>query len=518
MASYCTITLPTVSGTHSDLPLLLTNGAFPSAAIDGGGTSIDNGGGNLRAYTDDTKATQIPIEVVSFVTGVSPDIQVWVKLPSVFTGATIYLEADDSESAQPAVTATYGRNAVNSVPTYHRGNGVDSAGIADLAVNTTTEVDAFIGQGISTNGDKQTTDNSNLEFYLNDSDYTIGGWIELEDIANQPAYCTIFRIGDDYSIRRNNTNNNQLRVYHSGSYAQDSDLLSKIEGTTAHLKIVWDQSTVYFYINGQYESAVSRNQDPHESGVSTVNFGYNMEGILSHWSVAKVRRSSEYIETEYNNQANTDWFTVGTWETEVSEDQTVTLVNISSTLQFHSPQVLKAKLINLDHIGTTTLVEDPTVRLQKKIDLSYITPTTSVYEPTLGQVKLISLDHIDSSTSVYNPTLRLQNKVTLGTLSSTLDVYEPTVSRNLLLQPTTITSTFSMDEPTVKKHKKIELDNIDSTTIVYDPIILNEKLIQLEPIDAFSFVYSPIVTGGAIVITTSASFRLHIQWREFDRL
>ena len=70
MARYgCTITVDTgkMTATQSGFVWLFTEDNLPTAAIDGGATSIDNGGGNLRCYTDSTKATQLPIEVVEFV-------------------------------------------------------------------------------------------------------------------------------------------------------------------------------------------------------------------------------------------------------------------------------------------------------------------------------------------------------------------------------------------------------------------------------------------------------------------
>ena len=89
MAYGFTYTLPTVTGSHSSMPILLKGGDFPAAAIDGTANAIDNGGGNLIAYTSSDKKTKLPIEVVTFVSGLSPQAEVWVKLPSVETGATM---------------------------------------------------------------------------------------------------------------------------------------------------------------------------------------------------------------------------------------------------------------------------------------------------------------------------------------------------------------------------------------------------------------------------------------------
>ena len=73
---------------------------------------ILNGGGDLRCYTDNTKTTQLPIELVSFVTGSTPKIVVWGLSPLLGVGDTVYFEKDLTEISQPAFADTYGRNAV----------------------------------------------------------------------------------------------------------------------------------------------------------------------------------------------------------------------------------------------------------------------------------------------------------------------------------------------------------------------------------------------------------------------
>ncbi|MCP4144456.1 MAG: LamG domain-containing protein, partial [bacterium] len=136
-------TLPTISGTHSDFPVLLKTADFPSAAIDGTANAIDNGGGNLIAYTSSAKTTQLPVEVVTFVSSGSPDAEVWVKTGTAETSGTIYIEADAVQSSQPAVTATYGRNAVWAAyeAVYHLktvSSIVDATGNGNTGTNTGT--------------------------------------------------------------------------------------------------------------------------------------------------------------------------------------------------------------------------------------------------------------------------------------------------------------------------------------------------------------------------------------------
>jgi hypothetical protein len=149
MAFGFTRTLPTVAGSHVDMPILLTAGSFPATAIDGGGSSFTNGGGNLRAYTDDTKAVRLSLDVVEFIAGATPEIQVWVKLPIAATGNTIYLEADAGTS-QPAFTAAFGRNSVWTNYTFvcH----MESLSTADSSGNV---VSAFVYNNVTEGRDSE---------------------------------------------------------------------------------------------------------------------------------------------------------------------------------------------------------------------------------------------------------------------------------------------------------------------------------------------------------------------------
>ena len=115
-----TRTLPAPTATiSSGFVFLLSAGWFTDAdlgaagsPIGGGANSLANGGGDMQIFSDTAATTRLPIEVVTFVTGGSPDAQVWVRTPSYTSGDTITIGRDDTQTTQPAVGAAFGRNAV----------------------------------------------------------------------------------------------------------------------------------------------------------------------------------------------------------------------------------------------------------------------------------------------------------------------------------------------------------------------------------------------------------------------
>lgn len=116
MAFGCTITVTAgkIPSSQGNFIWLATAANFPTTSKDGGANSILNGGGNLRCYTDSGKATRLAVDVVSFVTGVTPVIQVWGLSPTLDVASTVYIEADAVETTQPAIGAAFGRNAVHA--------------------------------------------------------------------------------------------------------------------------------------------------------------------------------------------------------------------------------------------------------------------------------------------------------------------------------------------------------------------------------------------------------------------
>ena len=152
MAFGFTLTLPTITGSESDVAIKLSAGSFPTGAVDLGANALANGGGSLKAYTDDTKATQVPLEIVTFVTGASPDVEIYALIPTAATGETLYFEDDAVQTTQPAVTSTFGRDNVwaDYYAVFHLTTLADSSGnLSDLTAQggISTVSDSVFGDG-----------------------------------------------------------------------------------------------------------------------------------------------------------------------------------------------------------------------------------------------------------------------------------------------------------------------------------------------------------------------------------
>lgn len=139
------ITIPDaqISGSNTDFPVLLTDSEFPVEMLDGGANSALNGGGDVRFSEDAAGTIRLDLDIVTFVTGGTPDVELHTKMPTLNTGAAkeFYAWYKKAAETQPAVTAAFGRNAVwsdyNGVahfkddPTGSAGDLIDSSGNGD---------------------------------------------------------------------------------------------------------------------------------------------------------------------------------------------------------------------------------------------------------------------------------------------------------------------------------------------------------------------------------------------------
>jgi len=338
MAFGYTYTLPTITGSHTDLPVVLKNADFPSASIGSGVDAIDNGGGNLRAYTDSTKGIQLPIDVVKFVTGVSPSVVVWVKVPTAATSNTIYLEADSVSSTQPAIGAAFGRNAVWSgyeavLHLRESGNGtagefVDSTGNGHDGQLTT-------GSSISTTSSSHPFGDVWPDF-TQDHVITLANSTNLIDNTafSMSVYCNV-----DFSINsvglfgnRNNADDTNWagfqaseRLFTKGSTVENladngarptlTTLLVTGTQDTSALRLYSDSTNIASDTTITSGESISSTQNFRIGTYFDNSFARRLNGRVCEARVRRSVLSGDWIATENDNQSSIGaWGTVGAWK------------------------------------------------------------------------------------------------------------------------------------------------------------------------------------------------------------
>lgn len=334
MAYGATVTLPTFTGTLPNFPVLIPTVAWPTAAVNGGPASVPNGGGPLRAYDSPSKAIQYPLEVVKFVTGVTPVIQVRVIIPSASSGETFYVESDDTETSQPFESSTYGRDNVwtNDIAVWHceesSGNLVDSTGNGHAAVPQNSPSYGATGQignavSVANSGSKhfQVANSSDFDFSSLSAGYRFRGWFDLD--ASQASWVGLYAKGDtgnDFGAQRNSSTGD-LRINHGSANVTITDGFSDITGVgRVKVDICWNKSNILFYVNGSLVASPAFTDAPIYNDTYPLKLGAERAGgtatgDMDEFGFSKdFVPSADWIAAEYANETDAGgWVTMGDW-------------------------------------------------------------------------------------------------------------------------------------------------------------------------------------------------------------
>lgn len=455
MAYGCTITVGTgkIPRSQSNFVWLATEDNFPSAAIDGGGTSILNGGGNLRCYTDDTKATQLPIEVVTFVTGGTPSVQVRGLSPTLAVASTVYIEADSVATTQPAVTDTYGRNAV-WVDREYQYNFKDSSSIIDSKGVTapsvigtlTDDTTAPIGSGVSfgTSGINYVNLGQNVGDTV--GDITLRAWVK--PLAST-AFGTIhsIRSGASWSYQQRLESLDQAILI--GSASPNSPRGPFSVGAWYQLVLTISGTTITYYSDGFSDGTSSvtgsRSLNPTVNAaignfVSGGNNATNVNASLAEVSVEFGAISSGTVEAEYNNQSDSATFwTTSAWA-EQSSGISVTEQTNNSNYTANSPAITLTGSISItESVSNTSYASvNPAIVLTGVISIAEQAKNTTYtsLDPIIDLTGLVEITEstVNTSYNIQSPTITLTSGAIEITEAAAGTQYNPT-NPSILLTP-----------------------------------------------------------------------------------
>ena len=387
MAYGFTYTLPTLLASHSGFVVVLKTADFPADALNSA-NQFDNGGGNLVAYTDSSKTTQLPVHVVELVTGASASAEVRVRLPTASSGSTIYLEADTVQTAQPAASSTYGYNNVYQDYLFYTlcrstedltGNG------ATLSTGTATQTDDYYEFNGSTNklvGTLSTTIEESLtvqticEADVTDSNHRRA--ITLSDISQVDSRCGLSQYGSLNYSRINTNSFGDNTVLDGATVGTSKRWLCGVEAGSYRRLILDGSQTGYStdYVN------------PINFDFDTVTLGAwsSSSGTYDFWSgkvyLGSVRLgelSTNFISDEYDNQsAATAWGTVGSW---ADSGSGTSIAPAADTISIAGNTVTVTAAVNIAPTLATLSIAGQTVT---------VTPSTSI-TPSIASLSVAGL-------------------------------------------------------------------------------------------------------------------------------
>ena len=339
-------TLPTPATTLTGFTCLLDEAWFTQAdtnALDG--TTFINGGGSLKIYTDSGKGTQLPIDVVTFVTGGTPDVLVWVRLPSYASGATVWVESDAVATSQPAVTATYGRNdvwqdydfvghlgeAVNTTSGGYidsSGSGYDATGVS-MALPAVT-ANFGMAQDFDGTADYIDIPANAINTAETNNEFIMSCWVNMDSLATDGTLIGQFNGGSAqfllYMDEGVSANYRALvQDSSAGNTATNTSSGGALTGTWQFVHSSWDGTTLGVYLDGTLNNA-STSARTMRSATTDLSIGSNNGGSASRLINGKIHsvkitpvsdaNARNKIVSEYTNQSAPSTFgTSSGWTT-----------------------------------------------------------------------------------------------------------------------------------------------------------------------------------------------------------
>jgi len=319
-----------VSADLTDYVLLVDLSDLPASFWD----VVANGGGDIRVYKSDG-TTELAREVVSCDTATDTG-ELHVKFSGTLSSTvdTVVQIHADGVSADYAVGATYGRNAVWSdfVAVWHlgepSGDAIDSTGNGYDGTDTNT-----VGSTTGKISNARNFVNANSEYFAcgtapTITDATISFWYSFTSTDTYGAIlCKRGSNNGEFAIYENNTDEWVGRVEdNSGNLSvTESNVITNTAGTFRHYVFTIDASAAgsgqeYYQNNvslgrsriaSTAATSIGTNTNPlfigtlaSDSGVAT-NF---IDGAIEELRLYDGVRTSDYRTTEYNNQNSPSTF------------------------------------------------------------------------------------------------------------------------------------------------------------------------------------------------------------------
>jgi len=438
-----------VASTQTNFPMILNEDTLPSEMFDADGSyPALNGGGDIRFSSDEDGATQLPCEVVSFVTNNDPangTAEIWVKVASVSSSAdtSIYVWYNKSGETQPASDATYGSEAVWSdyagvwhleeIPNgdissttvrYYDSteNSNDAKEGYYIDMDTDQSVDGILGKALSfgegVDDHLEAADNASMK--PGENSFSISGWLYIDNINQR--YGAIFK--KSTGLLYTTYTGFHLGLWGNNILGEAMQPIAQIcDGTT---KKYIKGSTIATYGTAQYhfyKMVINRSDDTMHLYVDGVEVGTGIDisavGDLDNTTVAmfaydlsrldgdldEIRwsnnaESEDRVSTEYNNQNSPSTFV--TEQTPVTPGTTdFVIADVSSASSIENVVLARnGGDFVIDDTDSASSIENITLQLVGDFEIDDIDSLSSIdnidLEFASGDFVVADIDSISS--------------------------------------------------------------------------------------------------------------------------
>jgi hypothetical protein len=373
-----------------------------------------NGGGDLRVCADSGGVNQLPLEVVGFDT-VGETAVLWTRFATYSTGArSLWLFYGKAGETQPAVGASFGRNAVWSGETHRQGGdgATDVTGASTITISNATQTGSIKGfNSVSFPNQGNTTDSATARASFDGTtgenwtgDFTVSAWVNASSLSIDFAQIIGTRTSSqwEFSLRLEGS---QPAILIGTSSPNSTGNLTVSTDHLIHATV--SGTTISFFLDGVAIGTasvsggrVNRNKLLCFGGADdTSSSGTTFAGLIANArAINGSVLSANHIASEYDNQnaPNTFW-TTGTPESTSGSVLTIVPTSIASGEVVGSPTVILGTPSNATiaptSIVSVEVVGSPTVILGTPPNVT-ISPTSIASAEVVGNPVVLGGDSL----------------------------------------------------------------------------------------------------------------------------
>jgi hypothetical protein len=433
-----TRTLPAPTATISGgFVFLLSAGWFTDSdtgtagsPIDGGTNSMANGGGDMQIFSDTTTTTQLPIQVVTFVTGGSPQCQVWVRTPSYTSGDTITIGKDGTQTTQPSVTSSFGRNAVwadfeavihanetstNGVFVDSTGNGHDTTLTTGSSLSTSSTGHPFGGTWPDFTGAEVLTLTNSYQS-INNTAFTMSVWLNADVAANNDGLFGTRYTGSEWAQIQ--TNGRCFSIGNEGENLADTNQTS---GVTRLYKLKQNNISLDNIVSGTQESTDTTVSDGESINAPSGNdfrigtyfdnaASRRYDGRAAEFRLKRSKDSSDYDSSEYDNYNDPDNFGTSSEYILVGGGGTTVTVNlIEQTQTIDQVTLTENSIISIGGLSQAQTIDQITLQQSGTLTVNNLQHIQTIDQINLTQAHIVSVNDLSQLQTVDQVTLNQGN-------------------------------------------------------------------------------------------------------------
>jgi biopolymer transport protein ExbB len=295
---------------------------------------VQNGGADIRV-TDEDGTTELPREVVTCVTGEVTSGELWFKAgaPSNATNTSYYIYYNNAAATEPAVSDTYGRNAVWSngfLAVYHLATDsyISSTGSNNGTNSGSTNTTGEIGVGKAFSGTAQAIALNNMS--LSPTTLTYSAWATHGTLVNwakiiSKTLTTAISPYSSFNLCVDNSANKLLRAEIAvGATQYVANSTTVLPTGWTYCAATYDNANIRVWLNAVNEGTTACTGDRYgSSDPMQIGRAYFGGAVGEYWTgnidearVANATRNQAWFTTEYNNQNSpSTFYTIGVEET-----------------------------------------------------------------------------------------------------------------------------------------------------------------------------------------------------------